>query len=144
MAAFTGPPTKTRKWITDPPRIGRRFSSLKRWCCCREDLRPRQAAAYLARDGLALFENPDAHLICTFKRGSTLCAPSSSPTAPEQFDCQPGCTNTVRLDQHAQELLRQAGDARATSPDQIVEGLHNAVALVRTSASCANSPHMST
>ena len=35
----------------------------------------RQAADYLARDGLVLFDNPDGCLICVFKRDTALCEP---------------------------------------------------------------------
>jgi hypothetical protein len=53
----------------------------------------RKAAAFLARDGLVLFDNPDAHLICVFKRDTALCHPDPDATAPVQYDC-------TRLRQH--------------------------------------------
>ncbi|MFE2231938.1 integrase [Streptomyces sp. NPDC059442] len=67
----------------------------------------KQAADYLARDGLVLFDNPDASLICVFKRDNALCEPGPDATAPNQFDCRPGCGNAVRLDSHATELLEE-------------------------------------
>lgn len=67
----------------------------------------KQAADYLARDGLVLFDNPDASLICVFKRDNALCEPGPDVTAPNQFDCRPGCGNAVRLDSHANELLEE-------------------------------------
>ncbi|GAA2293143.1 hypothetical protein [Streptomyces violaceusniger] len=68
----------------------------------------KQAADYLARDGLVLFDNPDASLICVFKRDNALCEPGPNATAPNQFDCRPGCGNAIRLDSHANELLEEA------------------------------------
>jgi hypothetical protein len=42
----------------------------------------RKAVAYLARDGVVLFDNPDAFLICAFKRDSALCQPGRARTPP--------------------------------------------------------------
>ncbi len=42
-----------------------------------------------------LFDNPDAHLICAFKRDTALCDPDSNAAAPNQFACQLGCGNAV-------------------------------------------------
>ncbi|MEU7328009.1 hypothetical protein [Streptomyces parvus] len=36
---------------------------------------PKAAAKFLARDGLVPFDNPDAFLICAFKRDTALCDP---------------------------------------------------------------------
>jgi hypothetical protein len=69
----------------------------------------KKAAAYLARDGIVLFDNPDAHLICVFKRDSALCEPAPDAAAPNQYDCRPGCGNAVRTDTHA-GLLRERAD----------------------------------
>jgi hypothetical protein len=68
----------------------------------------RQAAAYLARDGLLLFDNPGSCLICVFKRDTALCEPGPGATAPSQHDCRPGCGNSVRIDQHARDLRERA------------------------------------
>lgn len=68
----------------------------------------RKAAAFLARDGLVLFENSDAHLICAFKRDTALCDPEPDVAAPKQYACQPGCGNAVRTDTHSQALHQHA------------------------------------
>jgi integrase len=68
----------------------------------------RQAAAYLARDGLILFDNPDGCLICVFKRDTALCEPGPDATAPNQPDCRPGCGNAARTDGHALDLRERA------------------------------------
>ncbi|WP_435877691.1 integrase [Streptomyces anulatus] len=69
----------------------------------------KKAASFLARDGVVLFDNPDAMLICAFKRDTALCEPAPGATAPRQYDCRPGCGNTVRTDTHAR-LLRERAD----------------------------------
>ncbi|MET9663398.1 hypothetical protein [Streptomyces sp. NPDC006510] len=70
----------------------------------------KKATAYLAQDGIVLFDNPNALLICAFKRDQALCGPSPDATAPNQYDCQPGCGNAVRTDTHAR-LLRERADS---------------------------------
>ncbi|MCX4632887.1 hypothetical protein [Streptomyces sp. NBC_01443] len=72
----------------------------------------RKAAAFLARDGVVLFDNPDAMLICAFKRDNALCEPDPGANAPRQYDCRPGCGNTLRTDTR---LLRE----RAAEIDQL-------------------------
>ncbi|MFG1706481.1 hypothetical protein ACFLIM_25130 [Nonomuraea sp. M3C6] len=69
----------------------------------------RKAAKFLARDGVVLFDNPDAMLICAFKRDNALCEPAPGANAPRQHDCRPGCGNAVRTDTHAR-LLRERAD----------------------------------
>ncbi|MFI9585992.1 integrase [Streptomyces sp. NPDC052236] len=76
---------------------------------------PKAAAKFLGRDGLVLFDNPDAFLLCAFKRDTALCDPDPGATAPNQFACQLGCGNAVRTDSHAQAAREHADrlDARA-------------------------------
>lgn len=76
---------------------------------------PKAAAKFLARDGLVLFDNPDAFLICAFKRDTALCDPDPGATAPNQFACQLGCGNAVRTDSHARAAREHADrlDAKA-------------------------------
>ncbi|WP_030651368.1 MULTISPECIES: hypothetical protein [Streptomyces] len=69
----------------------------------------RKASTFLARDGIVLYDNPDAFLICAFKHDNALCEPEPGVTAPRQYDCRPGCGNTVRTDTHAR-LLRERAD----------------------------------
>ncbi|GAA3084348.1 hypothetical protein GCM10017562_62600 [Streptomyces roseofulvus] len=73
-----------------------------------------KARAYLARDGIVLYDNPDTLLICAFQHDIALCNPGPGATGPRQYDCRPGCGNTVRTDTHAR-LLRQ----RAAELDQL-------------------------
>lgn len=70
----------------------------------------KQATAFLARDGIVLFDNPDALLICAFKRDNALCDPAPDATAPNQFACKAGCGNAVRTDTHAQQMREKADE----------------------------------
>ncbi|KOV63029.1 hypothetical protein ADL00_23500 [Streptomyces sp. AS58] len=70
----------------------------------------RKAASFLARDGVVLFDNPEAMLICAFKRDTALCEPAPGANAPRQYDCRPGCGNAVRTDSHARGLRMRAGE----------------------------------
>ncbi|WP_329559179.1 integrase [Streptomyces uncialis] len=83
----------------------------------------KKAAAFLARDGVVLYDNPDAMLICAFKRDNALCEPDPEATAPRQYDCRPGCGNAVRTDTYAR-LLRE----RADEIDQLATASANPVA----------------
>ncbi|RPK27504.1 hypothetical protein EES37_36920 [Streptomyces sp. ADI91-18] len=65
---------------------------------------------YLARDGIVLYDNPEALLICAFKHDVAMCEPAPGATAPRQYDCRPGCANTVRTDGHALLLRERAGE----------------------------------
>ena len=68
----------------------------------------KKAAAHLARDGQVLFDNPEAHLICVFKRDIALCDPAPGATAPNRHDCRRGCGNAIRTDTHALQLRDHA------------------------------------
>ncbi|MER7671394.1 integrase [Kitasatospora sp. NPDC096128] len=86
----------------------------------------KKAAAFLARDGLVLFDNPDAHLICVFQRDTALCAPAPDASAPNQHDCRPGCGNAVRTDTHALDLRTRASELdtlAAAAPEPVGQRL---------------------
>ncbi|MFI8834849.1 integrase [Streptomyces afghaniensis] len=70
----------------------------------------RKAAAYLARDGIVLFDNSDALLICAFKRETALCEPAANATSPNVVDCRAGCGNMARTDTHASQLRDRADE----------------------------------
>ena len=73
----------------------------------------KRAAKYLARDGLVLFDNPDAMLICVFKHANALCDPDPDATAPRRDACEQGCGNAIRSDTHTRSL-RERADERDT------------------------------
>ncbi|MFJ6760202.1 integrase [Streptomyces sp. NPDC091273] len=76
----------------------------------------KKAAKFLARDGVVLYDNPDAFLICAFKHDNALCEPDPGATAPRQYACQQGCGNTVRTDTYARQMRERADeiDLKAT------------------------------
>ncbi|WP_329143138.1 integrase [Streptomyces sp. NBC_01456] len=97
----------------------------------------KKAASFLARDGIVLFDNPGAMLICAFKRDNALCEPDPDATAPRQYDCRPGCGNTVRTDTHAR-LLRERADEldqlAASAPGPVSRRLKASANRFRTMA----------
>ncbi|MDX3529020.1 hypothetical protein P1P75_21955 [Streptomyces sp. ID05-39B] len=66
------------------------------------------ARMYLARDRTVLYDNPHALLLCCYKRDLALCERPADSTTPALDRCVPGCTNTVRTDRHALQLLVRA------------------------------------
>jgi hypothetical protein len=70
----------------------------------------KKATAFLARDGIVLYDNPDAFLICAFKHDNALCDPDPGATAPKQHACRAGCGNTVRTDTQARQLRQRADE----------------------------------
>lgn len=98
----------------------------------------KKAAAYLARDGMVLFDNPEAHLICAFKRDIALCDPEPGASAPNQHDCRRGCGNAIRTDTHARQLRDHADritQLAVHAPAPIRDRLTNAAARHRADAS---------
>lgn len=96
-----------------------------------------KARAFLARDGIVLYDNPAAMLICAFKRDNALCEPDPGATAPRQYDCRPGCGNTVRTDTHARLLWERADELDQLadrSPGPIGKRLNTNAARLRATA----------
>ncbi|MFH8342470.1 integrase [Streptomyces sp. AM6-12] len=86
----------------------------------------KKAAKFLARDGIVLYDNPEAFLICAFKHDNALCEPEPGATAPRQYACTAGCGNTVRTDTHALQMRRRADEIdqlAAASPEKIAKRL---------------------
>ncbi|WP_308355516.1 MULTISPECIES: hypothetical protein [unclassified Streptomyces] len=105
----------------------------------------RKASAFLARDGIVLYDNPDAFLICAFKHDNALCEPEPGATAPRQYDCRPGCGNTVRTDTHARQLRERADELdqfAAHAPGPVSRRLRvNAHRLRETAATHDSTAH---
>lgn len=76
----------------------------------------RKAAKFLARDGVVLYDNPDAFVICAFKHDNALCEPEPGATAPRQYECKEGCGNAVRTDTHALRLREKADEVDRAAP----------------------------
>ncbi|MFD3504712.1 hypothetical protein [Streptomyces sp. NPDC058678] len=94
----------------------------------------RKAAKFLARDGVVLYDNPDAFLICAFKHDTALCEPEPGATAPRQYDCRPGCGNALRTDAHARLLRERADELASHSPGPVSKRLHANASRLRATA----------
>jgi hypothetical protein len=97
----------------------------------------KKAAKFLARDGVVLYDNPDAFLICAFKHENALCEPEPDATAPRQYACQTGCGNTVRTDGHARDMRERADEIdqlAAAAPERISRRLRRNADNLRVAA----------
>ncbi|KOG66694.1 hypothetical protein ADK76_01365 [Streptomyces griseoflavus] len=86
----------------------------------------KKADKFLARDGVVLYDNPDAFLICVFKHDNALCEPDPGATAPRQYACQMGCGNAVRTDTYARQARERADEIdqlAAATPEKIARRL---------------------
>jgi hypothetical protein len=95
------------------------------------------ATTFLARDGVVLYDNPDAFPICAFKHDDALCEPDPGAIAPRQYDCRPGCGNTVRTDTHARQLRERADEIdqlASWAPDRIAKRLRANANQLRAAA----------
>jgi hypothetical protein len=55
-----------------------------------------------------LYENPNAFLICRFRREQALCHRDGTSDAPRLDRCRPECGNVMRTDRHAKQLHERA------------------------------------
>jgi hypothetical protein len=72
-----------------------------------------------------LFDNPQAFLLCHYKRAQALCH-RDEKDAPTLDHCVPGCGNIVRTDRHATQLRHHADglEARAALlPEPVAQRL---------------------
>ena len=66
-------------------------------------------ARRLAANGdIMLYENPNAFLLCRFRREQALCQRDGISDAPRLDRCRPECGNVVRTDRHARQLRERA------------------------------------
>ncbi|MFG2630335.1 hypothetical protein [Streptomyces sp. NPDC048473] len=96
-----------------------------------------------ARDGVVIYDNPDAFRICAFKHDNALCEPKPGATAPRQYACQSGCGNTVRTDAHAHQLrqrVKEIEQLATHSPDRIAKRLRANAAKLRATATPTTPP----
>ncbi|MFE2711947.1 integrase [Streptomyces mirabilis] len=68
------------------------------------------ARRYFANDGMMVYDNPNALLMCVYKRDRALCHRDGVKDTPTLDRCVSGCSNIARTDEHA-EQLRQRADA---------------------------------
>jgi hypothetical protein len=84
------------------------------------------ARKLLANEDTLIFENPQAFLLCRYKRENALCHRDGVKDAPSLDRCDPRCANICRTDTHAADL-RERADAlhrqAAHAPGPVAERL---------------------
>ncbi|MGW0962212.1 integrase [Streptomyces gelaticus] len=80
------------------------------------------ARRLLANEDAMIYENPEALLLCHYRREQALCHRDGVRDTPSLNHCVPGCGNIVRTDQHAAHLRERAEviDKRAVHTPQPV------------------------
>ncbi|MER5659383.1 hypothetical protein [Streptomyces mirabilis] len=68
------------------------------------------ARRLLANDDALLYDNPQALLLCHYKRKHALCHRTGVRDSPRLDHCVPGCGNIVRTDHHATRLRDRADE----------------------------------
>ncbi|MEU3314465.1 integrase [Streptomyces sp. NPDC006662] len=66
------------------------------------------ARRLLANEDAVIFDNPQALLLCHYKRDQALCHRDGIKDTPSLDHCVPSCGNIVRTDQHAADLRHRA------------------------------------
>ncbi|WP_405801107.1 integrase [Streptomyces halstedii] len=66
------------------------------------------ARRLLANEDAVIFDNPQALLLCHYRRDQALCHRDGIKDTPSLDHCVPGCGNIVRTDQHAASLRHRA------------------------------------
>lgn len=66
------------------------------------------ARRLLANEDAVIFDNPQALLLCHYKRDQALCHRDGIKDTPSLDHCVPGCGNIFRTDQHAADLRHRA------------------------------------
>lgn len=61
-----------------------------------------------ANEDVMLYENPNAFLLCRFRREQALCQRDGIGDVPRLDRCRPECGNVVRTDRHASQLRERA------------------------------------
>lgn len=86
----------------------------------------RTARRLLANEDAMIYDNPQALLLCHYKRDQALCHRGGAKDTPSLDHCVPRCGNVVRTDQHAIQLHDRADvlDKRAAhAPYPVAERL---------------------
>ncbi|WP_326812333.1 hypothetical protein OIE62_07415 [Streptomyces scopuliridis] len=97
----------------------------------------RTAHRLLANENATIFDNPQALLLCHYRREQALCHRDGIKDTPSLDRCVPGCGNIVRTDHHAAQLRDRADvlDKRAVhTPQPIGDRLRENAARLRTYA----------
>ncbi|MGH3889414.1 MAG: hypothetical protein ACRDSZ_23115 [Pseudonocardiaceae bacterium] len=86
----------------------------------------RTSRRLLANEDAMIYDNPQALLLCHYKRDQALCHRDGAKDTPSLDHCVPRCGNIVRTDQHASQLRDRADvlDKRAAhAPYPVAERL---------------------
>ncbi|MEV5497669.1 hypothetical protein AB0M50_19960 [Nonomuraea fuscirosea] len=80
----------------------------------------RQAHRLIANEDVMIYDNPQAFVLCHYKRAQALCHRDSAKDTPSLDHCVSGCGNIVRTDHHATGLRDHADvlDKRAEHAPQ--------------------------
>jgi integrase len=84
------------------------------------------ARRLLANETAMLYDNPQALLLCHYKRDQALCHREGVRDTPSLHRCIPGCPNIIRTDRHAEQLRDRADVLRqqaAHVPHPVAERL---------------------
>lgn len=73
------------------------------------------ARRLLANENAMMYDNPQALLLCHYKRDQALCHREAARDTPSPHRCVPGCANVIRTDHHARQLRGRA-DALDSKP----------------------------
>ena len=78
------------------------------------------AKRLLANEDTLIYDNPEAFVLCHYKRRQALCHRHGTTDTPSLNHCVPGCGNIIRTDRHAEQLRERADllDKRATRAPQ--------------------------
>lgn len=66
------------------------------------------ARRLLANQNAMVYDNPQALLLCHYKREQALCHREGVKDTPSLHRCVPGCANMIRTDHHARQLRGRA------------------------------------
>jgi hypothetical protein len=95
------------------------------------------ARRLLANDDTLIYDNPQALLLCHYKREHALCHRTGVRDTPRLDHCVPGCGNIVRTDEQATRLRDRADDLAKQAvhvPQPISERLRDHAERLRGAA----------
>ncbi|MEV7384302.1 hypothetical protein [Streptomyces lydicus] len=97
-------------------------------------LTARQARDLLNNPNLAVYDNPNAFVMCVYKPDKALCHREGTKDAPSLDRCVSTCANIARTDHQADLLIERAETiekAAASAPEPLAERLNRNAAKLR-------------
>ena len=82
----------------------------------------RQAKAILRNPSLAVYNNPNAFLMCVYNRDKALCHRVGTRDTPTLDRCVSTCANIARTDHHAAQLGAQAENLEKQAASKMIPG----------------------